>query len=113
MTYRKGILLGKNLFVQDIFDQEKEEIFSSVFQYYINHEMPKEIIFADKEFAKDLSYLLESKVISPSRGSKMDMLLIALENAKKGLDEHFLTARLEDDSLSLLEELGILLNINL
>lgn len=113
MTYRKGILLGKNLFVQEIFDQEKEEIISSVFQYYINHEMPKEIIIADKELAKDLSYLLESKVISPSRGSKRDMLLIALENAKKGLDEHFLTARLEDDSLSLLEELGNLLNIKI
>ena len=36
---------------------------------------------------------------------------MALENAKQGLDQHFQTARLEDDNLALLEELGKLLNI--
>lgn len=36
---------------------------------------------------------------------------MALENAKAGLDEHFMTARLEDDNLKLLEELGNMLNI--
>lgn len=111
MTYRKGILLGKNLFILELFDDLEEELINAVFQYYTNHNKPKEIIIANKEIASSLTYLLESKVISPSRGSKKDMLLIALENAKKGLDEHFLTARLEDDSLSLLEELGRLLNI--
>lgn len=111
MTYRKGILLGKNLFILELFDDLEEELINAVFQYYTNHNKPKEIVTANKEIASSLTYLLESKVISPSRGSKKDMLLIALENAKKGLDEHFLTARLEDDSLSLLEELGKLLNI--
>lgn len=111
MTYRKGILLGKNLFILELFDDFEEELIDAVFQYYTSHNKPKEIIVANKEIASSLTYLLESKVISPSRGSKKDMLLIALENAKKGLDEHFLTARLEDDSLSLLEELGNLLNI--
>jgi hypothetical protein len=36
------------------------------------------------ELSENLSYLLDAKVISPSRGKKKDMLLIALENAKKG-----------------------------
>lgn len=111
MTYRKGIMLGKNLFVLEAFEDINEEIIESVFQYYLNHEKPKEIIVSSKDLASSLSYLLEVKVSSPSRGTKKDMLLIALENAKKGLDEHFLTARLEDDSLSLLEELGNLLKI--
>lgn len=111
MTYRKGMLLGKNLFVIETFDEVNEEIVSSVFQYYMNHNKPKEIIVSSKDLAEDLSYLLETKVSSPTRGSKKDMLLIALENAKKGLDEHFLTARLEDNSLTLLEELGNMLNI--
>ena len=56
--------------------------------------------------------MLDTKVLTPSRGIKKDLLLIAFENAKNGLDEHFLTARLEDDSLSLLNELGDLLKIN-
>ena len=111
MTYRNGILLGKNLFVLEVFNDIEEEVIDVIFQYYLNHEKPKEVIVSSKELSNDLSYLLETKVICPSRGAKKDMLLIALENAKKGLDEHFLTARLEDDSLSLLEELGKLLNI--
>ncbi len=111
MTYRNGILLGKNLFILELFDDFEEELIDAVFQYYASHSKPKEIIVSNKEIALSLTYLLESKVISPIRGSKKDMLLIALENAKKGLDEHFLTARLEDDSLSLLEELGNLLKI--
>ena len=112
MTYRKGILLGKNLFVLESFDDLEEELVSVICQYYSNHNKPKEIIVGSDSLAKELTSLLDVKVISPVRGSKKDMLLIALENAKKGLDEHFLTARLEDDSLSLLEELGKLLNIN-
>ena len=111
MTYRKGILLGKNTFVLESFEEGNEEIEDVIFQYYMKHNAPREIIISTKELANELTYLLDKKVISPSRGSKRDMLLIALENAKKSLDEHFLTARLEDDSLSLLEELGNMLHI--
>ena len=98
MTYRKGILLGNNLFVLECFDNQHEDLIDCIYQYYINHELPNEIIVADNLLSDELSYLLERKVISPTRGVKKDLLLIALENAKKGLDEHFLTARLEDDS---------------
>lgn len=111
MTYRKGILLGKNLFVLEAFDDQSEDLIECIYQYYLNHELPTEIIVADKSLSETLSYLLERKVISPTKGIKKDLLLIALENAKKGLDEHFLTARIEDDSLALLEELGHLLDI--
>lgn len=111
MTYRNGILLGKNLFVLEVFESINEETINAVFQYYMEHSRPKEILVSSDELASALSYLLEMKVIAPKRGNKKNMLLIALENAKKGLDEHFLTARLEDDSLALLEELGTLLKI--
>lgn len=111
MTYRKGILLGKDIFVVEIFDNLDEEIENAIFQYYNNHQCPREVIVSSKDLADNLSHILEKKIIYPIRGAKKDMLLIALENAKKGLDEHFLTARLEDDSLTLLEELGNLLQI--
>lgn len=111
MTYRKGILLGKDIFVVEIFDNLDEEIENAIFQYYNNHQCPREVIVSSKDLADNLSHILEKKIIYPTRGAKKDMLLIALENAKKGLDEHFLTARLEDDSLTLLEELGNLLQI--
>lgn len=111
ITYRKGNLLGKNIFVLEAFDDIEEEIIDNVFQYYLNHSLPKEIVVSSLELKEKLSYLLDTKVVSPTRGIKKDLIMIALENAKNGLDEHFLTARLEDDSLSLLEELGCLLNI--
>lgn len=111
MTYRRGNLLGKNIFVLETFSDLNEEILSSLGQYYLNHNKPKEIIIATSELAIEAENNLEIKSIAPERGFKKDLLLIALENAKNGLDEHFLTARLEDDSLSLLEELGNKLNI--
>lgn len=112
MTYRNGILLGKNLFVNELFEDLNEEITSLVFQYYESHEAPKEIIVSSLELVSSISEVIDKKVICPTRGSKKDMLLISLENAKKGLDEHFLTARLEDNTLSLLEELAKLLSIS-
>ncbi len=111
MTYRNGNLLGKNIFVLETFDNIKEEIIDNVFSYYQKHNLPKEVIVSEEEIASLLNEFLDTSVICPSRGIKKDLLLIALENAKHGLDEHFLTARLEDDTLSLLEELGALLHI--
>lgn len=111
MTYRNGNLLGKNIFVLETFENIKEEIIDNVFSYYQKHNLPKEIIVSEEEIASLLNEFLDAEVICPSRGIKKDLLLIALENAKHGLDEHFLTARLEDDTLSLLEELGSLLHI--
>jgi excinuclease ABC subunit C len=104
-------MLGKNEFVLEIFDDMEEEIIDHVFTYYMKHDLPQEIITSSKKIQEELSFLLDIKVVVPTLGSKKEMLLIALENAKKGLDEHFLTSRLEDDVLSTLEELGKLLKI--
>ena len=111
MNYRKGNLLGKNVFIMEEFSDYEEEFIENVFQYYLSHNLPKEIVVSNKDIGEKLQYLLDTKVISPTRGIKKDLLLIAYENAKNGLDEHFLTARLEDDTLSLLQELGELLQI--
>lgn len=112
LTYRKGLLLGKNVFVNEQEGEDNEEqVISLIFQYYQKHEIPKEIIIGNKNLIEPLKESLSTKIISPSRGIKKDMLLIALENAKNGIDEHFLSARLEDDNLELLEKLGTILHI--
>ena len=111
ITYRNGLLLGKNVFVNEQEGENNDEqVISLIFQYYQKHDLPKEIIVGNKEYLV-LQEGLSTKVILPSRGIKHDLLLIALENAKNGIDEHFLSARLEDDNLLLLEELGNILNI--
>ena len=112
LLYRKGVLLGKNLFVVEKFDDINSELTDYIYQFYLNHPKPKELIISEKSIADILESSLGIKVIVPSRGAKKDLLFMALENAKAGLDEHFMTARLEDDNLKLLEELGNMLNIS-
>ena len=112
LLYRKGVLLGKNLFVVEKFDDINSELTDYIYQFYLNHPKPKELIISEKSIAEILESSLGIKVIVPSRGVKKDLLFMALENAKAGLDEHFMTARLEDDNLKLLEELGNMLNIS-
>ena len=113
ITYRNGLLLGKNVFVNEQEGENNDEqVISLIFQYYQKHDLPKEIIVGNKEYLV-LQEGLSTKVILPSRGIKHDLLLIALENAKNGIDEHFLSARLEDDNLLLLEELGNILGESL
>ena len=111
LTYRNGLLLGKNTFVNEKEDDENEQLISYIFQYYQKHEKPKELIIGIENVNKTLHDVLEINVNVPKRGIKKDLLLLALENSKNGLDEHFLSARLEDDNLELLERLGSILNI--
>jgi len=112
LLYRKGKLLGKDLFVVEEFDDIKEQVTNMIGQYYLSHPLPNEIIVSIKEIASILSLALSTKVICPIKGNKLELVNLALKNAKTGLDEHFLTARLEDDQISLLEQLGKILNIN-
>lgn len=112
ITYRNGQLLGKNVFVNEKDGEDNDEqVISLIYQYYQKHPLPKQIIIGLNSIKSSLEEALQVKVILPQKGIKKDLLLIALENAKNGLDEHFLTARLDDDNLLILEKLGSLLNI--
>lgn len=113
LTYRNGNLLGKKSFVnEDSEDDLTEQVISLLFQYYQNNDKPKELIIADKNMQDRLKEIFDFKITVPIKGNKKDLLLLALENAKNALDEHFMTARLEDDMLLVLEDLGKLLNIS-
>ena len=112
LTYRNGLLLGKNVFINEIEGEDNvDQIISLIFQYYQKHEIPRQIIVGNNEYKSSLQEVLSTKIIVPLRGIKRDLLFIALENAKNGLDEHFLSARLDDDTLANLEKLGSLLNV--
>lgn len=105
LLYRKGILLGKNLYVHEITDDLREEMETAICQFYLNHPKPKELVVSDERLGKDLNGMLGMEVSVPTQGLKKELLSLALENAKAGLDAHFMTARLEDDTLSLLKDL--------
>ena len=106
LLYRKGVLLGKKYYVEEIEDDIHDLVENIIVQFYEKHpDIPKELIVSDEEMISLLSETLGCKVLSPSRGKKRDLLSMALENAKQMLDQHFQTARLSDDVLLLLEEL--------
>ena len=106
LLYRKGVLLGKKYYVEEIEDDIHDLVENIIVQFYERHpDIPKELIVSDEEMISLLSETLGCKVLSPSRGKKRDLLSMALENAKQMLDQHFQTARLSDDVLLLLEEL--------
>ena len=106
LLYRKGVLLGKNTYVEELEDDVNEFLEDIILQFYQKHDNhPKELIVPSKEITEVLTDSLNFNVISPTRGKKRDLMAMALENAKQMLDQHFQTARLTDDVLLLLEEL--------
>lgn len=111
LLYRHGILLGKKTFVLESFDEEFEQVSDLILQFYNNHELPDEIIVNSNEVVDNIKELLDTNIYSVSKGKLHDLVLTAKENASNALDEYFLSARLEDDKLALLEELGELLHI--
>ena len=44
LTYRNGLLLGKNCFIVEQFGEIEEQILDLILQYYQTHQLPKEII---------------------------------------------------------------------
>lgn len=111
LTYRKGILLGEQSFIVEQFDDLEEQIINLVYQYYESHPLPQEIYLNDKNVAETLSNVLDHDVYSVSRGKNLDAVEMANLNARQALDSHFMSARLDDNKESLLEELGNKLNI--
>ncbi len=106
LVFRQGLLLGKELYIVEEFESNNEQAANLITQYYLSRPLPNEIIVGNKEVAKKITPFLDVAISVPQLGEKQDLIRLAQENAVHGLDEHFLTARLSDDNLSLLEELG-------
>ena len=111
LTYRNGLLLGKNVFVVEIFSSIEETMTDILEQYYLSRETPKYLATGLENLKETIEEEFDIKVIIPKEGQIKDIVSIAELNAKNGLDEHFSSARLEDDKLKLFEELGSILKI--
>ena len=75
ITYRNGLLLGKNVFVNEQEGENNDEqVISLIFQYYQKHEIPKEILIGNKKYQESLINILQTKVNIPSRGIKKEIL---------------------------------------
>ena len=111
LLFRRGTLLDKKVYIVEEFDNNEEQVADLILQFYQNVPLPQEIIINNETVVDMLSDLLETNVFSVSKGKLHDLVLTAKQNANNALDEYFLSARLDDDKLVLLEELGRIINI--
>ncbi len=111
LTYRDGLLLGKDNFVVERFGEEKEQIIELILQYYRSRDLPSEIVINLEGAKEEIEEIFDVKVVSSSKGKLFDILEIAKLNAIQTLDNYFQSTSLNEDKLKLLEELGDILQI--
>ena len=111
LTYRRGILLGKEAYIVEEFGDLVEQVSTLIFQYYETHSKPSEILVNSEYIAQEIGEVLDVKINYVSKGKLVELVEMASLNARQSLDSHFMSARLSDDNNSLLEELGRRINI--
>jgi excinuclease ABC subunit C len=108
-VFRNGILLGKGSYVVEGFGELEEQLLQLLGQYYRQKPMPEEIIVNNDYLIQELKLLLDVPIYRADKGKLFQLMNLVQENAIQTLDDHFLTARLDDNKLGLLEELGQLI----
>ena len=111
LLFRKGALLDKKAYIVEEFDNNEEQVADLILQFYQKVPLPQEVVINNETVVDLLSDLIDANVFSISKGKLHDLVLTAKQNANNTLDEYFLSARLNDDKLTLLEELGRIINI--
>ena len=111
LLFRKGALLDKKTYIVEEFGSNEEQVADLIIQFYQNVPLPQEIIINNEAVVDFLCDLMDPNVYSVSKGKLHDLVSTAKQNADNALDEYFLSARLDDDKLALLEELGNIINI--
>ena len=111
LLYRKGILLGKQVFVVEEFGELEEQVAELILQFYQKQPTPNEVIINNDKVIKLIDELLDCSVYSVTKGKLLELVISTKENASNALDEYFLSAKLDDSKLELLEELGQIIGI--
>ena len=111
LLFRKGALLDKKVYIVEEFDNNEEQVADLILQFYQNVPLPQEVVINNETVVDLLCDLIETNIFSVSKGKLHDLVLTAKQNANNALDEYFLSARLDDDKLALLEELGNIIHI--
>ncbi len=89
-----------------------EELKYYIMNFYMHHEVPKEILVSQEINDPILSELINTNLVVPERGIKKNLLAMALENAKIYLNNEIeSTIRVEERTVNANDELRKLLNL--
>ncbi|CAM5201926.1 UvrABC system protein C OS=Ureibacillus acetophenoni OX=614649 GN=uvrC PE=3 SV=1 [Ureibacillus acetophenoni] len=111
---RQGKLIERDVSTFPIYRDPEEEFLTFIGRFYDipEHIKPKEVFIPSTIEQSILEKLLEIKVITPKRGSKKQLVDLAMKNAKIALSEKFqLIERQEERTIGACEELGNAMNI--
>ncbi len=111
LLYRKGILLDKKAYIVESFGDIEEQVSDLITQFYSHIDIPNEIVVSSEIVKKNIEDVLDSNILCPSKGRLHDLIISAKENADNEINQYFISSRIDEDKLSLLEELGKILNI--
>lgn len=111
---RNGKLLGQKNSITPVSDDYIDDIETFIGQFYSKNEIPREIVTNSELNLDMLSELLNTKVITVTKGSKKKLLDLVLENARISLNNNFETINREIMRTSgANEELEELLNMKI
>ena len=111
LSYRKGLLLGKQVFTVEEFGDNEEQVADLILQFYQKYPTPSEVVMNNKNIIELIGDLLDASVVEMTKGKVHELVINAKENADNALDEYFLSARLDANKLEMLEELGNIIDI--
>lgn len=111
LIYRHGLLLAKNVFVNEEFGENEEQVSDLISQYYQKHPLPKEVVINSPAIISNLKDIVETSLVNVTKGRIHELIINAKQNADNALDQFFLSAKLDADHFALLEELGQILKI--
>ena len=111
LSYRKGLLLGKQVFTVEEFGDNEEQVADLILQFYQKYPTPNEVVINNKNVIELIGDLLDASVVEMTKGKVHELVINAKENADNALDEYFLSARLDSNKLEMLEELGQIIDI--
>ncbi len=111
LCYRKGILLGKQVFTVEEFGDNEEQVADLILQFYQKYQTPAEIIINNKNVISYISDLIDGHMELVTKGKLHELVISAKENADNALDEYFLSAKVDANKIEMLEVIGKTLNI--
>ena len=111
---RQGKLIERDVSIFPVYNEPEEEFLTFVGHFYeqANHLLPKEIFVPNTIDETILQKLLNTKVIIPKRGSKKELVDLAMKNANIAVHEKFqLIERQEERTVGACETLAEAMDI--
>ncbi|MGI6644317.1 MAG: excinuclease ABC subunit UvrC [Bacilli bacterium] len=104
--YRNGRLLGDDYFINSLSEDIEDALPRLILEFYDHNPLPKQIIIGNDEVIKQLKLMLNTEIISPKKGEKKELLVLARKNVDERLVQFFATNNLRTDKIALLDDLA-------